>query len=66
MARTDSNDLLYLCGWSGNAAQSRKLQHYGRQGIGDPQIVAQLAQSVRKAPHFLDDSDGNVTSLYTA
>ena len=66
MARTDSNDLLYLCGWSGNSAQSKMLKHYGRQGIGDPQMVAQLAQSVRKALHFLDDSENNVTSLYTA
>src|SRR5210317_157564 len=66
MARTDSNDLLYLCGLSGNSAQSKMLKHYGRQGIGDPQMVAQLAQSVRKALHFLDDSEGNVTSLYTA
>jgi len=66
MARTDSNDLLYLCGWSGNSAQSKMLKHYGRQGIGDPQMVAQLAQSVRKALHFLDDSENNVTSLSTA
>ncbi|MDA7749891.1 hypothetical protein N8913_06275, partial [Litoricola sp.] len=66
MARTDSNDLLYLCGWSGNSAQSKMLKHYGRQGIGDPQMVAQLAQSVRKALHFLNVSENNVTSLYTA
>jgi hypothetical protein len=65
MARTDSNDLLYLCGWSGNSAQSKMLKHYGRQGIGDPQMVAQLAQSVRKALHFLNVSENNVASLYT-
>ena len=66
MARTDSNDLLYLCGWSGNSAQSKMLKHYGRQGIGDPQMVSQLAQSVRKALWFLDESSTNITSLYTA
>jgi len=66
LARTDSNDLLYLGGWSGNSAQSKMLKHYGRQGIGDPQMVAQLAQSVRKALFFLDDSESNITSLYTA
>ena len=66
LARTDSNDLLYLGGWSGNSAQSKMLKHYGRQGIGDPQMVAQLAQSVRNALFFLDDSESNITSLYTA
>jgi len=63
MARTDSNDLLYLCGWSGNSGQSKMLKHYGRQGIGNPQMVAQLAQSVRKALFFLDDPADNVTAL---
>ena len=55
MARTDSNDLLYLCGWSGNSAQSKMLKHYGRQGIGDPEMLAQLAQSVAKAYSFLSE-----------
>lgn len=61
MARIDPNDLLYLCGWSGNSAQSKMLKHYGRQGIGDPQMVAQLANSVRHGLFFLEDSQDTVT-----
>jgi len=66
IGRTDSNDLLYLCGWSGATAQSKMLRHYGRQGIGDPKMVAQLAESVRRGLWFLDHSVDNVMALYRA
>jgi len=40
------------------------LKHYGRQGIGSPEMVKRLEVAVRSAMHFLDEGDGKVVQLY--
>ena len=57
-------DILYLAGWAGDNGQSQMLKHYGRQGIGSPEMVKRLDVAVRTAMHFLNQRDGKVVQLY--
>ena len=57
-------DILYLAGWAGNDGQSQMLKHYGRQGIGSPEMVKRLEIAVRNAMHFLNGDDEKVVQLY--
>ena len=57
-------DILYLAGWAGDNGQSQMLKHYGRQGIGSPEMVKRLDVAVRAAMHFLNQRDGKVVQLY--
>jgi integrase len=56
-------DILYLAGWAGNDGQSQMLKHYGRQGIGSPEMVKRLEIAVHNAMHFLDAHNHNVVKL---
>ena len=46
-------DILFLAGWAGDNGRSQMLKHYGRQGIGSPEMIKQLEVAVRSAMHFL-------------
>ena len=56
----DPMDILYLAGWAGDNGQSQTLKHYGRQGIGSPEMVKRLKIAVHTAMHFLNESDEKV------
>jgi integrase len=57
-------DILYLAGWAGDNGQSQMLKHFGRQGIGSPEMVKRLEVAVRSAMHFLSEHDEKVVQLY--
>ena len=57
-------DILYLAGWAGDNGHSQMLKHYGRQGIGAPEMVKRLDVAVRTAMRFLNQRDGKVVQLY--
>ena len=57
-------DILFLAGWAGDNGRSQILKHYGRQGIGSPEMVKRLDVAVRTAMHFLNQRDGKVVQLY--
>jgi integrase len=57
-------DILYLAGWAGDNGQSQMLKHYGRQGIGSPEMVKRLEVAVWTAMHFLNERDEKVVQLY--
>ena len=64
LAGVDPMDILYLAGWAGDNGQSQMLKHYGRQGIGSPEMVKRLEVAVVRAMHFLNESDQKVIRLY--
>ena len=57
-------DILYLAGWAGDNDQSQMLKHYGRQGIGSPEMMKRLEVVVWTAMHFLNARDEKVVQLY--
>ena len=57
-------DILFLAGWAGDNGRSQILKHYGRQGIGSPEMVKRLDVAVRTAMRFLNQRDGKVVQLY--
>ena len=57
-------DILFLAGWAGNNIPSDMLKHFGRQGIGSPEMIKRLEISVRSAMHFLNERDEKVVQLY--
>ena len=60
LSGVDPMDILYLAGWAGDNGQSQMLKHYGRQGIGSPEMVKRLKIAVHTAMHFLNESDEKV------
>jgi len=64
LSGVDPMDILYLAGWAGDNGQSQMLKHYGRQGIGSPEMVKRLEIAVRTAMHFLNESNEKVVQLY--
>ena len=64
LSGANPTDILYLAGWTGTDGQSQMLKHYGRQGIGSPEMVKRLEIAVRNAMYFLNRDDEKVVQLY--
>ena len=56
LSGVDPMDILYLAGWAGDNRQSQMLKHYGRQGIGSPEMVERLTNTVAIALAFFAKS----------
>ena len=57
-------DIIYLARWAGDNGQSQMLKHYGRQGIGSPEMVKHLVVAVRTAMCFPNQRDGKIIQPY--